>query len=222
MTMTIEDFVRESRALLGPLLTKPGAVLYSSAATLRPGRFYFLGVNPGGANDTTLDASLSKLPGLTINAYTDEDWSTQASAERRRRTWVKGGHMLQKNAQLLFQTLGTPVQHVCASNLMFPQTPTEDRCEKAWADQCWPVHELIMNIVRPQVVITFGSRAYDYVTARRGALKEHETSIGSGHGKWRCRSTQSDGLTIIGLPHLSRYSLAGRTAVLEWIKQLAR
>jgi hypothetical protein len=44
----VETVTKVARATLGDLLTKSGAVLYSSTDTLRSGPVYLLGNNPGG------------------------------------------------------------------------------------------------------------------------------------------------------------------------------
>ena len=40
------------------LLNQPGAVLYSSFDTLKPGQVYLLGLNPGGSESATLQHSI--------------------------------------------------------------------------------------------------------------------------------------------------------------------
>lgn len=218
--MTIETFVSEAKSKLQSILRESGSVLYSTPETLKHGDYYFLGLNPGGSEEKikeSIEDSLNQLQqgGSESNAYLDEDWSS----DKRKYGGIdgrEGKHPLQKNAQVLFKELGVDLRDVCASNLIFCRSIGEGGCGyPANAHTCWPVHEMVIDIVKPKVIITFGKKTFDFV-CQKLELKESK-GRDSGHGNWSCRSA-SGARTLIGLPHLSRYSLAGKSDVINWIK----
>jgi len=104
------------------------------------------------------------------------------------------------------------------------------------ADACWRVHEVILNYVQPKIIIAFGNAkntpspfAY-LMNKQRGVntrkLPEIE-EIQSGHGNWKCKAFTTILLdlkiTIIGIPHLSRYNIAKHPEVIDWIiERIAR
>lgn len=211
--MNIQDFVNAARTQLKPILGLSGSILYSSYTTLKPGTYYFLGYNPGGSEGDAIGESLNRLPTSTVNAYIDEDWSSST------RRYGRGNHPLQRNVQLLFDSLGQPLRDVCASNLIFTRSSKESGVNYLEnAKTCWPVHEMIIDIVSPRVIITFGRRPFDYISEILGAESPQE--IPSGHGSWTCRAALiGEGRTLIGFPHLSRYSLAGKESIITWLRK---
>src|ERR1035441_8005860 len=88
-----QAFIHSAKQHLESILDKSGTILYSSCATLKPGKYYFLGLNPGGtdADTNTIRKSLGNLGALTDCAYLDEDWGSDS------RSYSKGCHPLQKN-----------------------------------------------------------------------------------------------------------------------------
>lgn len=210
----LRDF---SRPLLAPIATRSGRVLYSSADTLRPGSLYLLGLNPGGnpvVEMETVADSLEDLPARKMNAYLDESWKGKDN----------GRSVLQLRVQWILQELGFATRDVCASNLIFVRSIGASGCGYPQTAQlCWPVHERILNIVQPKLILVFGISGVSPFQFLRnqlqpaGVVYQH-----SGHGSWRCFgfSTHS-GLKVIGLPHLSRYAIDRRPQVVEWIRSYA-
>lgn len=200
------DVVR--RALDGPngYLDRSGATLYSEAHTLRPGIVYLLGTNPGGSDDgkNTIQCSLSGLPHQK-NAYLDEEWDTGLG---------KGKALLQQRVQALLEKgLGLQTRDVCAANLVFQRT-SRIAGLNFWkaADSCWPIHEHILEVVRPKLLIAFGSSAtsaYSYLAAKLQRLGE-PVEIDAQHGSWKCRGFrtlwQGREMYVAGIPHMSYYS----------------
>jgi uracil-DNA glycosylase len=196
--MGVEDFVARARQLLEPILAEPGGVLYSSSATLRRGDYYFLGLNPGGSGGESIRASLDALAARTSNAYLDECW------ENRRGRFKCGAHPLQRNAQRLFEALGVRLEDVCASNLIFSQSSREGGAGyPKKAHICWPVHKLILAIVQPRAIFTFGRQPFAFI-ARQLALAIGDP-VTAGRGDWVCRVARGQSLVLLGLPHLSWY-----------------
>jgi len=215
----IDKLVKSSRKHLSSILQCSGKVLYSSAATLRPGKIYLLGHNPGGSPDEhstqTVGASLGELPAKVDNDYLDERWID------RKKLRDAGDALLQRRAVWLLENLGFDVRSVAASNLLFSRSEAVVASSFFQeADLCWPVHELILGIVKPEVVIVFGNSKpspYDYLKKRLGLADEN--SFSSGHGNWSCRTVEIPGrFRLIGLPHLSRYDITRHRDVVEWIR----
>lgn len=227
--MIAEQFIAEARRHLLPILGESGGILYSSFATLAPGTFYILGLNPGGAlgSGDTLAQCLDRLPEYKDNAYLDEDWSSDS------RHYDAGGHPLQRHLFMLMQELGEDLRQVCAANLIFSRSP--DQYGADYPDRghiCWPVHQMILNVVRPSVIIAFGNGGispYAFL-----ALKHQETlgmwpeeaTHPAQYGTWQCKAFQTRiedmDILVLGLPHLSRYTIEGRPEVVNWIKEKIR
>src|SRR5437016_3951996 len=143
--------VDTARQALAPLLDRSGNILYSAASTLRPGPVYLLGLNPGGdpTGHETIREMLERLPSRTANAYLDESWERQS---------CPGQAQLQQRVAWLLQQLGLQVRDVCASNLIFTRSKaTAGAGYPQTADMCWPVHDTILDIVRPRLVVAYGN-----------------------------------------------------------------
>lgn len=208
--------VRKVEESLGTILDESGTILYSSCATLKPGKYYFLGLNPGGTDTgtNTIRKSLGNLGTLTDCAYLDEDWGSDS------RSYSKGCHPLQKNFKGLFETLGEDPRVVCASNLIFSRSIGEKGAggiERA--KLCWPVHEMILEIVSPAAIITFGRQPFNFIIDKLSGTTPNDFRAGHGNWTWRY-SILKTGEKLIGLPHLSRYSLTSHPDVLHQIREL--
>ena len=220
----ITSFIETARSYLRPVLDRSGAVLYSACHTLRPGPVYLLGLNPGGDPvqiTSTIAGSLKGLPDKTENSYTDENWGLRDGKE------VKSP--LQTRLQLLAKSLNLSLQDICASNLIFMRSRSAAGIDfRADAETCWPVHEQILDIVQPSLVITFGNSERSPYAFLRDKLPHRagEETCDSGHGTWKCRGFEGEWrgkrLYVAGLPHLSRYSPLRdaenvREEVLNWL-----
>ena len=218
--MNIDQFITRARVILQPIISERGSVLYSATSTLQSGDFYTLGLNPGGDPSEipeTISECLDALPTYNGNAYMDEDWSG-------RRHYEKGCHPLQNNMKLLAQLLGPDLSTICSSNLVFMRSI--DQYGSGYdelASRCWNVHRLILDIVRPKTLIVFGTGAISPYSFLLPKISGDQNSIKSGHGSWNCHSftavDEDRKFKVIALPHLSRYSLNGKTEVIGWIKQ---
>lgn len=214
----IADFVAEAELHLEPLLGLSGEVLFSAVDTLREGDLYICGLNPGGSGDEphqhTIRESLEMLPHKTSNNYFDESW----------RHYPRGAHPLQRRLRWLVEQLGYDLREVCASNLIFARSPGQGGSGyPEYAEICWPVHERILRIVRPKMLLVYGNGAkspFEFLYGRSIGPSPID-SIWSGHHGWDCRAFQTEvagqGVVVVGLPHLSRYNVIGKAHVVEWI-----
>lgn len=223
--MNIEVFVSTSAEMLKTILAQSGAVLYSSVETLCPGSLYILGLNPGGKTGQTIAECLQSLPRFRGNEYLDEDWSSD------KRSYPKGGHPLQRHLAHLIGELGQDLRGICASNLIFTRSSDQYGADYLQnAGVCWPVHELILSIVRPSVLLVFGNgdiSPYAYLRQRHfdsHRIVPEETKEDAQFRNWQCKAFRttvgSISFLVLGLPHLSRYTIEGRPKVLKWIKEI--
>lgn len=207
------------------LLGKSGAVLYSRPETLRPGDYYLLGLNPGGdaSKTQTIKQRLDRPAEKWVNAYTEEAWSNNNGE------YLSGEAPLQRRLIWLMEALGTRLEDVCASNLIFVRTPDAASIEdyEDLAEKCWKVHEKILDIVQPKIILTFGNgdvSPYRFLQGlAEGDIQELE-GCESGHGNWTCKaftgSFQGRPRLVVGLPHLSRYDVVEKREVVGWIRRL--
>jgi hypothetical protein len=222
--LEIKNFVEKAKRHLRPLLDESGRVLYSSVATLKKGPLYILGLNPAGIPESfqkkkkedIIRYSLNNLAQRDENAYTDEVWKRPAL--QKRLCW------------LVKNSFDCDIKDVCASNLIFNRSISAGDCGcPENADICWPVHEMIIKIVQPKMLLVYGNShtspfAYLLKRARERtggeALKFEE--FHSGHSSWHCKAFVMELLgkhrTIIGLPHLSRYNVRGKQSVANWVR----
>ena len=57
---------------------EPGSIIYSANSTLKEGKFYFLGTNPGGNNPNYSDTILNQLKiSEEKNEYIDGNWGNK-------------------------------------------------------------------------------------------------------------------------------------------------
>jgi hypothetical protein len=210
----LRDFAKQR---LASIASRSGRILYSAAATLRPGPIYLLGLNPGGDPAThhdTVAQSLNELPSRTFNAYIDESWAGQPL----------GCSRLQRRVRWLLERLGLNVREVCAANLIFVRSSNSTGSGyPTTAELCWPVHEHILRIVQPRAIVAFGNSGvspFRFLQAHYGA--QTLASFPSGHGTWSCFGfTAPTGIKVVGLPHLSRYAINKHPEVVGWLQRYA-
>ena len=214
--MKKQDIPKIANNLLSDHLSKSGGILYSSHETLKPGPVYLMGFNPGGSGGAPLADSLESMLSYSGNAYIDECWNNANGS------WNAGEAPLQKRIRWLLAKLGLDVTDVCASNLIFFRSQSAQDINFSLADDCWPVHEAILEVVQPRMILTFGNSdasPYGYLFSRFGGTQE---TLPSGHGNWKVKgftcSINGRSTYVAGLPHLSRYSPIEKNEVVSWLK----
>jgi hypothetical protein len=203
---------------LSELMSQPGAILYSSYNTLKPGDVYYLGYNPGGYPPAgpTVGQRLDELPSKTCNDFTDLEWTTAA-----------GQSTLQLRVKWLLDSLGYTVEDVCSSNLIFAQSRDAKGVPERYADVCWPVHEAILALVKPKLILCCGNSqvsSFGYLQRKFDGEIQYSPKGVALHGDWAIKAfrTELNGqpVLVVGFPHLSRYNPIGKPQIIEWIKQL--
>lgn len=213
--MKKEDIPKVAKEALTDLLGEPGGVLYSSHETLQPGDVYLLGFNPGGSGNRPLGESIDSMLSYSDNAYIDECWANGVG------TWEAGKSPLQERICWLLTSMGLNPREVCAANLIFLQSRNASGINYSLAKRCWVVHEAILKVVKPKLILAFGNSNVSPYAYLRAMFGGEEESMPAGHGSWlikrfRC---EIDGRPtyIVGLPHLSRYSPYEKDGVVKWV-----
>ena len=217
LTVQLNDFIRAVKGDLSRVLDQSGRMLYSSTKTLKPGDIYLLGVHPGpdpgGIDGKNLADNLDSLSGETADSDPIGYWD-QGRSEKNE---------LQRRVVWLLESLGYSPGDVCASNLIFMRSAGEEGCGYPQsAAICWPVHERILRIVRPKLILCFGRKPLNYLVRRLPGSAAPLEHFPSGHGTWKCRATRKgvagQFVTIASVPYLGRYDIARHPLVVDWIK----
>ena len=229
--MTRDELAAIVDAKLDPAIrAKPGAVLLSGPATIAPGTFYIMGINPGG-DPTKLTASIEQnlAPADGASAYTDECWNKQcgddpacehmANGVVRPDAWVRH----QRNMIALAEMLGheTPATLPSANAIFGRSTRLATLKEQTginawtWWQGCWPVHQALLEIVRPAAIITLGygmnTSAFGFLAAlaKPAAIKRMGDQNRRGGKTFTCGLDLGSSILetrVIGVPHPSYYA----------------
>jgi hypothetical protein len=193
------------------MLHLPGAVLFSSFQTLKPGPVYLLGLNPGGSEGATLKDSIDKSREGN-NAYLDERWAPSG------RLQPKGKSTLQRRVQHLCRMIGVETRDVPASNLAFTRSTRVGMHNDfgASVQASLPVHEMFLSAIQPSFVMTFGS--VDNF-AQAGKLSNLESRL-ADHGSWKAHRGEIDfggrRIAFGNIPHMSLWASDSREHIVAW------
>ncbi len=221
----ISKFVEFSHNILSLIEKEHGEVIYSSKETLRKGKYYFLGLNPGGEGKITnsdgkvvenfIGTNLDNFPKRTSNAFFDEGWNIKIRTKKgvkRERTYSAGENPLQLRVKYLFkEILKSELRDVFATNLIFKTTTNTNSLNFGLAGMCWDVHLLALSIVQPEIIITCGNAkdksAFSFISdIYSGNIKSHPLA-GSFCIKESIITIHNRPTRLIGLPHLSLFEI---------------
>ncbi len=212
-----EDIPEIAKRELAGLLDQAGGILYSSHETLKPGDVYLLGFNPGGEGGPSLIEDIDELLHYESNKYLDGQW------ENGHGSMEEGEATLQRRVRWIAESLGLDLREICASNLIFFQSRDALSIDYDLAQRCWPVHQAILEIVQPKVILAFGNSGvspYSYLHRMYGGEQEY---MPAGHGNWNLKgfrtSINGQSVYVAGLPHLSRYDPIGKDFVVSWLRE---
>jgi hypothetical protein len=200
----------------------PGKMLYSGIETLSPGRLYVLGWNPGGDPHAESKSATDDLVAL---AERSPDWNEYVDG-----VWRPGGRIcapgdapMQRRVRHLLTGIGLSVRTVCASNMVFVRSRASADLDgqARLPERCWPVHEAILEYVRPAGILSIGGNpVFDFIKSRGQMLSGPET-FPSGHGNWDCLTGQvqlgGHSIRIVSVPHLARYAIDHHPDVAQWV-----
>jgi hypothetical protein len=214
-------FVRRS---LSNHLQRKGKVFYSGFDTYIRAKVVFLGFNPGGSGEETLEQRVSELPADNTNHFVDQHWDVTR----------KRFNVLQTRSQALFTNLGLELRRdVFTSNLYFQNTPgikdTRDSDFAAHKEDCWKVVSHFIAVSPARVVICNGNQTYfEFLTGVAPHLADgpdyyasKEMHVFGKRGKVYAsqRSVFGRDRLVVGLPHLSWVSVAACRPAMEALKR---
>lgn len=199
---------------------RSGSVFYSQESALKPGPYYFLGLNPGGApnpNDESEWLKHNHFP--DTNAFY-EAWPPYEAGRAPLQVRVKAFLASLEfpdwaNGESLPDGPGTEqerfIKSVCSANLCFLRSKSVKDLEKPVGDCIdWDIQRHIINkIVRPSIIIVNGKQGYALLKAQLLGLSEAETIPTGNYGSGRARpgvefARFDDDKLLVGIPHLSR------------------
>lgn len=187
------------------LMDESGKVFYSGrAAFSRPSALYVLGVNPGGdpenyPHETVRSHTRRVIHDLPADwsAYRDESWDGASP----------GSYGMAPRVLHLFAKLGLDPARVPASNLMFVRSRREEQIKHRQAelsDQCWPFHALVIEKLRPRVILCLGTSAGDYVRNKLGAHRLTDQFVEQNARRWTSRTFEGRlGVRVVVATHPS-------------------
>lgn len=194
------------RATPKALLDESGAVFCSGREAFSgPAIAYVLGYNPGGDPETMREHTL-RCHTRTVLNITPDKWSEFVD-----QSWAgkpKGKSKLQLCMQHHLSKLGLDPQLVPTSNLIFTRSRASADIGVATFQlikDCWPVHEAVIDHLKPKAIICFGVETGRIVKQIFAATEEKATFREKNKRGWISRAWQApNGLFIFGLTHPSR------------------
>ena len=186
---------------------RPGALLYTGRDALTdPAPIYLLGVNPGGdpvIEPQTVVEHATKVLTLEpsdFSAYRDERWGGGAMAP--------GAHKMQRNVLHLMRKLDLEPGKVPASNLVFIRSSREadiDRRQmQRLAEECWPLHNALIERLGTRAIVCFGSTAAEFVRRKLGANTQIGEFTEKNNRRWTSRAFRNaDGIVVVQVTHPS-------------------
>lgn len=183
---------------------KSGKVFYSGRSAFSLSRpMYVLGLNPGGDPATRREYTIESHSKAVLegpadwSAYRDESW----------RGFAPGKAQLQRRVLHLLKGVGLDPGLVPSSNLVFLRSRRFEGIANEFeglAESCWPFHSLVINSLKPKVILCFGRKAGKYVRLKLGALKLQSESLEENERRWRNQVfANSDGIRVAILTHPS-------------------
>jgi hypothetical protein len=206
--MEIVDFIRKQ---ISDRLDCSGTAFFSSATTLRRGKYLIVGINPGGGKEETLTIGQSLVKfqtGEWENAYFDSSWE---------------GSKYQKGVRRLFEHLRVDLREVCSTNFIFERSQNEKELSNDIHDGYRVILNKVIEVVEPENIIAIGRTPYNELKRMLNTKDENDIFFRSAHGNWQISLSvgefKGNMTKILYLPHLSRYALYNKIQQLDWIKQ---
>jgi len=172
-------------------------LLTSPARNLSGAEIVFLGLNPGGSEESSGHDLLATDSG---SAYENESWSGAAPGQSK----------LQKQVRALFNYLSANPSDVLSGNLV-PFRSKNWKClpnkklALAFSKRLW---RNILDEAQPSLIIAMSKPTIDAMTAILNVNNLEKLPVGWGNIT-ACKGELKSG-KFVGLPHLSRFPLFGR------------
>lgn len=198
-------------------LDRSGAILYSTQDTLKSHWLLIVGTNPGGS------VTVHRDPEFAIKNHIIAKMPELVNTD-----WRKNGKLtpLQNRIKLVVESWldGGRIENVPYTNLIFMRTQSMATIDWNWAERCWPVNEFLLDSIQPSLILTIGNgrASSSYAFLSRKLEADNHSSVNAGFGRYVLKSAighyHDRDITLLGLPHLSRYPIASyEHKVREWI-----
>lgn len=223
------------------LADKSGSVLYSGIDTLRPGPFYLMGLNPGGAPaEGTSSIASSIHERRAWSAYTQDCWVAGCTdpapcGHIGKDGRVEHSHLArhQKHVGTLTRALGVRPEEVFATNAIFARSKNEASLKAQaqgmdswkWWRACWHVHQQFLREVRPRWIITlgkgYGTSAFSFLMDVANVKRDQVRAFNDDSkrdGRWFLADLPLDRngaalkVRVLGMPHPSYYEISPHLA----------
>lgn len=216
----VEDLLKVTK-----LHEESGSIIYSGNSTLKKGKHYFLGTNPGGNKLDYKDTILNQLRlSGEKNEYFEGNW---------------GNPQHQNNIIHLFNSLEIDLKKTFSTNTCFIRSPGEiaySRDLKKDAEiTFWPIQEYFLSIVKPKFIIANGSKARDLfwkkIFKNNFADNKVETdnkfkyknsankSCYLFYGDLDLKSDSLKNVTVLAMPHLSWKDIPFHKQGISWMTE---
>ena len=218
------DHLKELKKLISEtgLKNLSGSIIYSGDSTLREGKIYFLGQNPGkNADMYESDSIINQLMfSGEFNEYLEGEWSGHS------------GKRHQYNIVEMFKDLEIDIKKTFSTNLSFIRsgdTETYQRNLNEDYNIFWPIHEYFLSIVRPRIILSNGSQAKNFIYKKMVNKTDFEEFVFEEKYRGRrmkCYST--NGLIkvcneflevkLLSIFHLSKWEYPKYKSGINWLK----
>ena len=198
MNSMSQHFEAAVEAIPRTLLDRSGKAFYSGRNAFSSGSpLYILGANPGGTPESHVEETVRSHT-QWVSAIAPKDWSAY-----RDESWKgkrPGHHGMQPRILHALSVLGLDPGSVPASNVVFVRSQRESSLDgdfESLAIQCWPLHEHVIRVVRPKVVLCLGITAGNFVRERLGAFSKTASFIEHNARRWQSHSYTGVGAAIV-------------------------
>lgn len=225
---TIKRILKD--AMPTEMLGKSGAVLLSGVDTLRPGRAYIMGLNPGGnpragGHERSIIDSIADR--RQFSCYLSDCWQPacegpEGHCEHLRDGKVKPQFLVkhQRNAIAIADALSLNITDIFSANAVFARSTSKATLQaqtgyslEKWWDVCWQVHRHFLAEIRPRLIISLGygtgSSAFGLLWQQLGKPTWRRFGDNGRRGGWEFEALVplDDGASIkprvVGVPHPS-------------------
>lgn len=202
-----------------PWLEEPGDIIQCPPSALCKGDFYVMGFNPGGAQGKSIRETSEEIPFSAIEDHPPKSppgsyWpnlSKLAGALDLGDTW--------ENKLFVTNLFPDCSEDICKWKGKRSGRPVSD-----YVEAIWPLHELMLSIVRPRFIIVSGisrrgsafgllwdrfhptDTRWDDTMSKVTKGDDPQIKSFSTSGSSVAKGNPRDRVTFIGIPHLSRYA----------------
>jgi hypothetical protein len=199
-----------------PWLDKRGDIIQCPPGALREGDFYVMGFNPGGDAGESIRNTTAKIPSSTA-----QDHPLKSVAGNSRPRLCMLAEVLGLGDNRVGKLFVTNLFPDCSAGIP-GWKKRHGRPVSDYVEAIWPLHELMLSIVRPRFIIVSGinrrdsafsllwdrfhpaDMCWDDTMSKVTKADDPRIKSFSTSGRALAKENQRDRVTFIGIPHLSR------------------